>query len=295
MSGKSGIRLGRHMPTGSKMVRAAEIAHELGCETIQIFASNPTGWRPPADDPINNVAFAQATGALELFPVVLHAPYLINLAAPDATNWEKSIALLIWTMQRAAHLGASYVVFHTGSHRGTGVEVGIARIVQGILRVLPETPLLVMLLLENGVGAGYSLGHDFEHLAAIIALLPDAYQERVGVCLDTAHLWGAGHDLSSTTSTLALLQRFDETVGLARLKVLHVNDTKVALASHRDLHARLGEGIIPVEGLRTLLSDPRLGHVSALLETPIETDEHDKEDWEADKRHFKRFAALADQ
>lgn len=295
MSGKSGIRLGRHMPTGSKMVRAAEIAHELGCETIQIFASNPTGWRPPADDPTNNAAFAQATGALGLFPVVLHAPYLINLAAPDETNWEKSIALLTWTMQRAAHLGASYVVFHTGSHRGTGLEVGIARIVQGILRVLPETPSSVMLLLENGVGAGHSLGHDFEHLASIIALLPNAYQERVGVCLDTAHLWGAGHDLSSATAALALLQHFDETVGLARLKVLHVNDTKVALASHRDLHARLGEGIIPAEGLHTLLSDPRLGHVAAILETPIETDEHDKEDWEADKRHFERFVALVKQ
>lgn len=286
------IRLGRHMPTGSKMVRAAEIAHQLGCETIQIFASNPTGWQPPAANPQGDGAFAQAARTLGLQPVVLHAPYLINLAAPDATNWERSVALLSWTLQRAAPLGASYVVVHTGSHRGSGVEVGIARIVEGVVRVLQETPLSIMLLLENGVGAGNALGHNFEHLAAILALLPAPLQERVGICLDTAHLWGAGHDLSTAASTLHIMQHFDESIGLTRLKVLHVNDTTVALGSHRDLHARLGEGILGMDGLHTLLSDPRVGHVAALLETPIQTNESGKEDWEADKRHFELFQSL---
>src|SRR5450631_3340942 len=110
------MRLGRHMPTNSKMVRAASIAQQIGCEAIQIFASNPTAWKPPADDAEGCAAFAQATKAYELYPVVLHAPYLINLGAPDPAIWEKSIALLTWTLQRGALLGARYVVFHTGSH-----------------------------------------------------------------------------------------------------------------------------------------------------------------------------------
>jgi deoxyribonuclease-4 len=155
------------------------------------------------------------------------------------------------------------------------------RVAQGIMRVLAETPPEVMLLLENDVGAGHTLGYSFENLAAILALLPD-YQNRLGVCLDTAHLWGAGHDISTALAVNLLLERFDALVGLERVKVLHLNDTEKALGSHRDVHARLGEGVIPTEGLRALLHDTRLAHVAVLMETPIKTDEHGKEDWEHD-------------
>lgn len=272
------MRLGRHMPTNAKPLRAAQIAQQIGCDAIQIFASNPTAWRPPADDPATNMAFAQAARDLQLDPVVLHAPYLINLGTLDSTIWEKSVTLLSWTLQRGARLGASRVVFHTGSHRGAGVEAGIARVAEGIARILPQTPPEVMLLLENDVGAGNSLGHNFEQLAAILNLLP-AYTERLGVCLDTAHLWGAGYDISNEQTTLQVMHSFAGTIGLERLKVIHLNDTKMALGSHRDVHARLGEGIIGTEGLHTLLSDPRLDHSAVLLETPIMTNEQDKEDW----------------
>ena len=182
------MRLGRHMPTNSKPVKAVQIAQQIGCNAIQIFASNPTGWRPTGDNRAVYTAFAQAVRACELDPVVIHAPYLINLASPDDFIWEKSIALLTWTLQRGALLGARYVVFHTGSHRGSGVEAGIARIVQAIARILPETPPEVMLLLENDVGAGNSLGYSFEQLGAVLDLLAE-YAGRLGVCLDTAHLW----------------------------------------------------------------------------------------------------------
>src|SRR6266852_4661578 len=259
------MRLGRHMPTNSKPVKAAHIAQQIGCNAIQIFASNPTGWRPTGDNPAVYTAFVQAVRACELDPVVIHAPYLINLASPDDFIWEKSIALLTWTLQRGALLGARYVVFHTGSHRGSGVEAGIARIVQAIARILPETPPEVMLLLENDVGAGNSLGHSFEQLGAALALLPE-YDERLGVCIDTAHLWGAGHDISTMAATQQVLQEIDRTVGLKRLKIIHLNDTEKALGSHRDVHARLGEGIIGMEGLHALLSDSRLQHVAVLLE-----------------------------
>src|SRR5687767_13686396 len=130
------MRIGRHMPTHSKMVRAAEIACEIGCEAIQIFASNPTAWRPPADDPLGCATFATAARACNLDPVVLHAPYLINIRTTDETIWEKSVKLLTWTMQRGSLLGARYVVFHTGSHRGAGIEAGLARVIAGVDQIL---------------------------------------------------------------------------------------------------------------------------------------------------------------
>ena len=281
------MRLGRHMPTNSKPVRAVQIARQIGCDAIQIFASNPTAWRPPPDDLATSIAFAQTAYEFQLDPVVIHAPYLINLGTLDSVIWEKSVTLLTWTLQRGAQFGASCVVFHTGSHRGAGVEAGIARVAEGIGRILPQAPPEVMLLLENDVGAGNSLGHNFEQLAAILNLLPQ-YEERLGICLDTAHLWGAGYNISNEQSTLQMLQSFEETVGLKRLKVIHLNDTEKALGSHRDVHARLGEGIIGEEGLHTLLSDVRLDHVTVLLETPIKLDEHDKEDWVHDARQIAK-------
>ncbi|GAC1461312.1 MAG: deoxyribonuclease IV [Ktedonobacteraceae bacterium] len=287
------MRIGRHMPTHSKMVKAAELASSLGCEAIQVFVSNPTGWRPTADDPVGSAAFKTITEALVLSPVVIHAPYLINLASPDALIWEKSIALLTWTMQRGTQIGASYVVFHTGSHRGSGVEAGLTRIAQAVERIIAESPEAVMLLLENDVGAGNAVGHSFEQLSQVLHLLPEVFEERVGVCLDTAHLWGAGHDIGSVEAASQVLNHFDETVGLRRLKVLHLNDTEMALGSHRDVHARLGEGIIGEEGLRTLLIDPRLEHVAVILETPILTDDKDKEDWAHDKTQIAKAFALA--
>ena len=285
------MRIGRHMPTGSQAVKAAGIAQRLGCNAIQIFASNPTGWTPTQGGEEGCLAFAEAARRYNLDPVVLHAPYLINLASPDEATWEISITLLRWTLQRGELLGASYVVFHVGSHRGAGVDAGVERIVQALERILPETPPQVMLLLENSVGAGNALGADFEHLAAVLARLPD-YSSRLGVCLDTAHLWGAGHNISTADLALDVLHHFDETVGLQRLKVLHLNDTEKSLGSHRDVHARIGEGIIGAEGLHTLLSDPRLAHVAVLLETPIQTTDTGKEDWEHDKLHLERVKRM---
>jgi deoxyribonuclease-4 len=213
------MRLGRHMPTHSNAAKAAQIACQLGCTSIQIFASNPTGWRPSTGNPASCAAFVQAAKDNGLEPVVIHAPYLINLASPDEVIWEKSIALLRWTLQRGELLGAAYVVFHTGSHRGSGVDAGLARIAEAIALILPETPPEVMLLLENDVGAGNSLGHSFEQIGMVLHVLPQ-YEDRLGVCLDTAHLWGAGHDISNAASVRQLLQHFDDVIGLKRLKVM---------------------------------------------------------------------------
>src|SRR5438128_12319320 len=188
------MRLGRHMPTHSRAVKAAEIAQQIGCNTIQIFASNPRSWQPTTADTRDCAAFAQAARDYGLDPVVIHAPYLINLASPDEVIWQKSVSLLRWTLQRGELLGAASVVFHTGSHRGSGVDAGLARIAEAIALILPETPPGVMLLLENDVGAGNSLGHNFEQIGMVLDVLPQ-YEDRLGVCLDTAHLWGAGYDI----------------------------------------------------------------------------------------------------
>ncbi|GCE10846.1 deoxyribonuclease IV [Tengunoibacter tsumagoiensis] len=288
------MRIGRHMPTNSKPLKAAQIAQQIGCEAMQIFASNPTAWKPPADDPEGCTNFAQMARECKLDPIVLHAPYLINLGAPDESNWEKSIHLLTWTLQRGALLGAKYVVFHTGSHRGAGTQAGIDRVIAGIERILPATPTEVMLLLENDVGAGHSLGHSFEQLAAILAYFSQSpgYDQRLGVCLDTAHLWGAGHDLSTAASALAVLDHCDATIGLKRVKVIHLNNTEKELGSHRDVHSRLDEGLISREGLSTFLSDTRLAHASALMETPIKLDEQKKEDWVHDAGEVAKARAL---
>jgi deoxyribonuclease-4 len=287
------MRIGRHMPLNGRPLRAIDIASQLGCETIQIFASNPTGWRPPAGGEQGAEEFARAAQARGLTPLVIHAPYLINLASPEPEVWGKSLALLTWTLRRAALLGAVDVVVHTGSHRGAGVEVGVARIAEALRLMLPLMPPTVRLLLENDVGAGHSLGHSFEHLAAVLRLLPEPeYATRLGICLDTAHLWGAGHNIGTPQGVAQVLQQVETLIGLQRLWVLHLNDTQKALGSHRDVHARLGEGLIPEVGLRALLGDERLAQVTVILETPIQETEDGQEDWEHDRRHLERAKAL---
>jgi deoxyribonuclease-4 len=280
------MRIGRHMPLNSHALRAVELAHELGCNAIQIFASNPTAWKPPTGGEEQCRAFAAAAQAADLVPVVLHAPYLINLASPEEATWEKSCELLRWTLQRGTLLGAAFVVLHVGSHKGTGVEAGVQRVVQALEGILPQTPSEVRLLLENSVGAGHTLGGEFAHLAAILERLP-AFAGRLGVCLDTAHLWGAGYDIGTAEAARSVLDTFDAIVGLEQVQVLHLNDTEKALGSHYDVHARFGEGIIGAAGLRTLLAEPKLAHLTVLLETPIKTTDKGKEDWEHDKQHLE--------
>jgi len=287
------VRFGRHMPTGSRPVDALRTAREIGCDTAQIFVSNPRGWRAPSPNPAREAAFRRAAAEYELSPIVVHATYLINLASPRDDFWEGSISLLRTTLERAERHGASSVVFHIGSHGGAGEEAGLARLASGLRRVLEGTPESVALLLENDVGGGGKLGARFENLAAVLDALPQ-HDGRLGVCLDTAHLWGAGFEIGSPEGAAATLDTADRLIGLARVPVLHVNDTPKALGSHLDNHARLGEGIIPTAGLATVLRDPRLAHTAALLETPIAERAAGTPDWEHEHAHMARARALAD-
>ena len=293
------MKLGRHMPINSRPILAVEIAQQIGCETIQIFVNNPMSWRQPPDTPPEPgkldpaAAFAQACIKHEQSPVVVHAPYLINLASPDTPIFDKSIALLRGTIQRAARFGAQYVVFHIGSHRGAGVEAGIQHIAAGLQQALPETPDGMIVLLENDVGAGNEVGYRIEHLAETLNLLPN-YKHRLGICLDTAHLWGAGYNLGSEEEIERIVADIDRLIGVQSLPVIHLNDTKTALGGHLDRHARIGEGIIPAVGISALLRHPALQETAFILETPIESldKENDRPDWAKDKEHLARVRAL---
>ena len=301
------MRIGRHMPLGARPLPALKTAKEIGCEAVQIFVTNPRGWRAPATNPRHEGAFRAAVAELGLDPVVVHATYLINLASPRDDFFAQSVALLRATLARAGRYGAANVVLHIGSHGGSGEEAGLARLAEGIRQVMatpdappdadadvaPEPPgPCPMLLLENDVGAGAELGYRFENLAAVLNAVPE-HAARLGVCLDTAHLWGAGFDIATPEGAARTLDDLDRLVGLRRVLVIHLNDTKYGLGSHRDVHARLGDGIIGQEGLRTLLRHPGLAHTAVLLETPIAETAPGQPDWPHDAAHLARVYELS--
>jgi deoxyribonuclease-4 len=286
------MRFGRHMPLGANAVRALATAREIGCDTAQVFLTNPRGWRVPDTNTRQEVAFCKVAQEQDIVPVVVHATYLINLASPRDDFFEQSITLLRATLERAERYGCASVVFHIGSHLGAGEEAGLKRLEQGIRRVLDGAPESVLLLLENDVGGGGKLGYRFENLAAVLASLPE-YERQLGVCLDTAHLWGAGFDISTPEGAEQTLAQVEQTITLARVPVIHLNDTPKALGSHLDNHARIGEGVIPEAGLSAFLRHPGLADATILLETPIAELPNGQQDWDADRDHMRRARALA--
>lgn len=255
------------------MVRAVERAYEIGADAIQVFADNPTAWRRRPGPPAELPAFRSRLEELGIGPVAIHAPYLINLAGPDDDLFARSLAVLANEMTVAPGYGARFVNAHIGSHRGTGVAAGIARVADGIARVLdtapggPEAPILV---LENTAGSGAGLGASVEELARILEAASGrgAESARLGICLDTAHLWAAGVDIGDPEGVDALVDEVEARLGLARLVMVHLNDSKAALGSHADRHQHLGAGMIGVPGLARLLTHPGLRHVAYYLETP---------------------------
>jgi deoxyribonuclease-4 len=244
------------------------LTQRIGGDAVQIFVTNPRGWRAPAPRPREEAEFRTLRAELGHWPVVVHAAYLINLASPNDEFFEKSVEALRVTLERAARYDASSVVFHIGSHTGSGEEAGLRRLTEGVDRALDGAPASVRLLLENDVGGGGKLGARFENIAAVLAALPQ-HADRLGVCLDTAHLWGAGFDIGSAEGVAATLAQADAAFGLARVQVVHLNDSRGGLASHRDHHARLGEGTIPLTGLADFLRMPSVAHTTVILETPF--------------------------
>ena len=266
-------RLGAHLPLGNGMVKAAERAHAIGADAMQIFGDNPTAWRRRTEPPGEQAAFRERLIALGIGTVAVHAAYLINLAGPDPDFFERSVAVLAQDLRSAPGFGASFVNVHTGSHRDTGLEVGIARLAEGVVRVLDEVPAgadAATLVLENSAGGGFGVGTTVEELADIAEAIAarGVADSRVAFCLDVAHLWAAGYRLSDPRQTDALLEAFDRRIGLGRLALMHLNDSKTAVGSRLDRHEHVGAGGIGEAGMAHLLTHQRLRHATFLLETP---------------------------
>ena len=268
-----GRPLGAHLPLGGGMVRAADRAAHIGATALQIFSDNPTSWRRREALPSELTPFRSRLAHHGIAPLVIHAPYLVNLAAPDPSVYERSIGLLAAELTVAAAYGAAVVNVHIGSHRGEGTEAGISRLAAGLRRVFDlagDRADGVALVLENGSGGGFGLGSTIGELAAIDASLGDLGlpRERTGFCLDTAHLWGAGYRIDSPAGVDALVAEFSEAVGLDRLRLVHLNDSRSEPGSRADRHEHLGAGRIGAAGLGRMLSHPALHAVAYVLETP---------------------------
>ncbi|MEX1170688.1 MAG: deoxyribonuclease IV [Chloroflexota bacterium] len=269
----AGRRIGAHLPLGGGMVKAVERAHAIGASALQVFADNPTAWRRRAEPPRELPAFRERLIAHDIAPVAIHAPYLVNLAGPDETFFGRSIGVLAHDLRAAPGFAARFLNVHIGSHLGSGVDVGIARLAAGLRLALAEVddgPDATMVVLENAAGGGFGLGVNVAELAAIAGAI-DAQgirPERVGFCLDAAHAWGAGIDLADPVRADAFLGEFDDRIGLHRLVMIHLNDSKAELGSRLDRHEHVGAGRIGATGLAHLLCHSSLGHAAYFLETP---------------------------
>jgi deoxyribonuclease-4 len=261
-------RVGIHLGVGGGLLPAARRARQIGATALQIFSDNPTAWRRRAEPPADAAAFVAYCRRNDIAPVVIHASYLINMGGSAEPFARQSLAGLQHEVQRAPAYGASLVNTHIGSHRGDGSAAGLQRVVFAVRAVLAEAPPGVRLVLENAAGSGDTLGSSLEQLADILDAAGGAASQ-LAFCLDTAHLWGAGYDISTSEGVAAVLDRFDALIGLDRLALVHLNDSKSALGSHSDRHEHVGAGRIAAQGLAAFLRDPRLpGRTALVMETP---------------------------
>jgi deoxyribonuclease IV len=258
---------GAHVKASGGVWSAVEHGEALGVEAIQFFAGSPRTWKPQLYRAEDAARFRELRAASALRFAVIHTIYLINLATVNEEFYEKSVVALVGAVTAAEQLGVEAIVTHIGSHQGAGFEAGLARVREALLRALDEVgDSRVRVLLENTAGAGGTMGVTFGDLAAMIA--STGGDERLGVCLDTAHLLASGHELRTAHELDATLSSFAETVGLERLVMVHLNDSKTPLGSNRDRHENIGEGEIGREAMRLLVNHPAFADVPGILEVP---------------------------
>ena len=257
--------LGAHVSTSGGIHTAIDRAEALGCESVQLFTQSPRTWRPTNHDPDTFERFRERRAETGLAGVLCHALYLCNLAAPKDDVYEKSVAALRNTMEVACGIGADGVVFHVGSHLGAGFEAGLERVLPALEQVLELCSDETWLLMENSAGAGGTIGRSVEELATLYERLDR--HPRLGLCLDSCHLYVSGVDVADPAALDALLDDLDDAIGIDRLRALHLNDSAAPLGSNRDRHANIGEGLLG-ERLGVFLGHPRLQGLPALLEVP---------------------------
>ena len=253
---------GAHCGGGIK--KALDKGVEMGADAVQLFVQSPRTWRFPDHDPADLAAFRSKREELGI-PALVHALYLVNLAAPDDAIYDKSVQTMRATVDAACAIEADGVVFHVGSHLGAGFEAGLERARPALEQVLDRCNERTWLLMENSAGAGGTIGRTIEELAALFDAL-DGHQ-RLGVCIDSCHLYASGIDVTEPAVFDAALDHLDSRIGLERLRALHANDSKAPLGSNRDRHDNILEGLMG-EGLGTFLAHPKLQHLPVVLEVP---------------------------
>lgn len=268
---------GAHMSIAGGIDKAVRRGQEVGCETIQVFVKNANRWKAKPLEPEVIKRFQQAVEKTKISPVIAHTAYLINAASPNEELWMKSLEALVIEVERCAALGIPFLVMHPGAHSGAGEQTGLNRITTALNEALKRTENSeVTILLETTAGQGSLLGGRFEHLAQ---LLNDSfYPERLGVCLDTCHIFAAGYDLRTEEASEETFREFEEIVGLDNLKAIHLNDSKGELGARRDRHDHIGMGMIGLEGFRWLVNNPALSHLPMVLETPKGADMQEDRD-----------------
>jgi deoxyribonuclease-4 len=258
------VYIGAHLSSSGGIHTAVDRAEAVGAESLQVFTQSPRTWRPTNHDPASFERFRERRAEVGLHGVLCHALYLCNFAAPNDEIYEKSVAALRNTMQVACAIGADAVVVHVGSHLGSGFEHGLERVVPAMQQVLELSTDETWLLMENSAGAGGTIGRSIDELAAIYERLDG--HPRLGLCLDSCHLYVSGIDVTDPAQLDALLDEVESSIGLERLRALHVNDSAAPLGSNRDRHANIGEGLLGEE-LGVFLGNPRLQGLPAVLET----------------------------
>jgi deoxyribonuclease IV len=258
------MQIGAHVSSSGGIHNAVDRAVALGAESMQVFTQSPRTWRPTNHEPVTFDRFRERRAETGMGGVLCHALYLCNLAAPDDEVYEKSVAAMRNTMEVAGGIGADGVVFHVGSHLGSGFEHGLERVLPAMEQVLELCSDETWLLMENSAGAGGTIGRSVHELATLYERLDR--HPRLGICLDSCHLYVSGVDVTDRAELDVCLEEVDSTIGLDRLRALHVNDSATPLGSNRDRHANIGDGMLG-EGLGVFLGHPRLQGLPAVIET----------------------------
>jgi deoxyribonuclease IV len=266
------MQYGAHLGVAGGAHKALERARALRATSLQIFTQSPRMWRHPEVDAEAAERFRAARGPARVATVVCHATYLINLGATDPELYDKSVSALRNTMAAAQAIAAEGVVFHLGSHLGRGLDAALPQVTEALTSVLEtcDPASHTKLVIENSAGAGGTMGVGLDEIEVVLDAL--GRPPRVGVCLDTCHLWASGVDVSDPGRVDALMAEVDERFGLDRVVCLHVNDAAVALGSNRDRHAEVGRGVIG-KGLGAILGHPAVQDMAAIMETPGDDEE----------------------
>jgi deoxyribonuclease IV len=261
------VQLGAHVSSSGGIHTAIDRIEAMGGDAVQVFTQSPRTWRPTNHDPANFERFKERRAEAGIGGVVCHALYLINLASPDDDLYSKSVEALKNTVDVGCAIEADAVVFHVGSHLGSGLDAGLERVVPALAEALERCSETTWLCMENTAGAGDTIGRSLEELATLYEALDG--HPRLGVCLDSCHLFASGYDVTDPAEFDRVVSDVDRLIGLDRLRCLHVNDSKAPLGSNRDRHDNIGDGLLG-EKLGVFLAHPKLQGLPALLEVPGE-------------------------